>query len=103
MPPPSLPTPKKVVSRTNKRVSRKRKVPQGDFYYETVPRTGMKSMYEYEDELLANDYHVTYKSQEFPFISYEVEVFDYNNGEVIASDGKLKVAGEEQSVRYIAS
>lgn len=42
------------------------------------------------------------KSQEFPFISYEVEVFDYNNGEVIASDGKLKVAGEEQSVPVTA-
>ena len=42
------------------------------------------------------------KSEEFPFISYEVEVFDYNNGEVIASDGKLKVAGEERVVPVTA-
>ena len=42
------------------------------------------------------------KSEEFPFISYEVEVFDYNNGEVIASDGKLKVAGEERAVPVTA-
>ena len=42
------------------------------------------------------------KSEEFPFISYEVEVFDYNNGEVIASGGKLKVAGEERAVPVTA-
>lgn len=42
------------------------------------------------------------KSSKFPAISYEVEVFDYNNGEVIASDGKLKVAGEERLVPVTA-
>ncbi len=38
------------------------------------------------------------KYNKFPTISYEVEVFDYNNGEVITSNGKLKVAGEERLV-----
>jgi len=41
-------------------------------------------------------------SDKFPIISYEVEIFDYNNGEVIASDGKLKVAGEQRLVPVTA-
>lgn len=42
------------------------------------------------------------RSEKFPMISYEVEVFDYNNGEVIASDGMLNVAGEEREVPVTA-
>jgi len=41
-------------------------------------------------------------ADKFPIISYEVEIFDYNNGEVIASDGKLKVAGEQRIVPVTA-
>ena len=46
--------------------------------------------------------YVALKSEDFPTISYEVEVFDHNNGEVIASDGRLHVAGKERKVPVTA-
>lgn len=52
--------------------------------------------------IMDNKTYSALKYKDFPTISYEVEVFDYNNGEVIASDGKLKVAGEERSVPVTA-
>ncbi|MEP0987094.1 YceI family protein [Ekhidna sp.] len=52
--------------------------------------------------IMDNKTYSALKSDDFPAIKYEVEVFDYNNGEIIASDGKLKVAGEERKVPVTA-
>lgn len=52
--------------------------------------------------IMDNKTYAALKSKDFPIISYEVEVFDYNNGEVIASGGKLKVAGEQKVVPVTA-
>lgn len=64
----------------------------------TIPVESIKS----GKSIMDDKTYSALKSDKFPMISYEVEVFDYNNDEIIASDGKLKVAGEERAVPVTA-
>ncbi|MEQ9289566.1 MAG: YceI family protein [Cyclobacteriaceae bacterium] len=60
----------------------------------TIPTRSIKS----GENIMDNKTYDALKADVYPVLNYEVEVFEYLENEVVASDGILKVAGTERKI-----
>ena len=64
----------------------------------TIPVKSIKS----GERIMDNKTYEALKAEKYPVLKYEVEVFEHREGEVIASGGKLRIAGMERVIPVTA-
>ena len=64
----------------------------------TIPAKSIKS----GESMMDNKTYEALKAEKYPVLKYEVEVFEYREGEVVASNGRLRIAGMEKEIPVTA-